>query len=75
MPAPPGKYQPGRKRDDKRALMQALVAVGADAAGIFPDGTAIEFVNTEKTSSTDLYERLARYCDEQVCEGNPRDRP
>ena len=32
----------------------------------FPDGTTIEFVNTEKTSSTDLYERLARYCDEQV---------
>lgn len=61
-----GKYQPGASEDDKRALMQALVAIGADAAGIFPDGTAIEFVNTEKTSSTDLYERLARYCDEQV---------
>lgn len=39
---------------------------GRTRAGIFPDGTAIEFVNTEKTSSTDLYERLARYCDEQV---------
>lgn len=66
MPLRLGKYQPGASEDDKRALMQALVAIGADAAGIFPDGTAIEFVNTEKTSSTDLYERLARYCDEQV---------
>ena len=66
MPLRLGTYQPGASEDDKRALMQALVAIGADAAGIFPDGTAIEFVNTEKTSSTDLYERLARYCDEQV---------
>lgn len=66
MPLRLGKYQPGASEDDKRALMQALAAIGADAAGIFPDGTAIEFVNTEKTSSTDLYERLARYCDEQV---------
>lgn len=66
MPLRLGKYQPGASEEDKRALMQALISIGADAAGIFPDGTAIEFVNTEKTSSTDLYERLARYCDEQV---------
>lgn len=66
MPLRLGKYQPGASEDDKLALMQALAQIGADAAGIFPDGTTIEFVNTEKTSSTDLYERLARYCDEQV---------
>jgi len=66
MPLRLGKYQPGASEDDKRALMQALAQIGADAAGIFPDGTTIEFVNTEKASSTDLYERLARYCDEQV---------
>ena len=46
--------------------MQALIQIGADAAGIIPDGTAIDFITTEKTSSTDLYERLARYCDEQI---------
>jgi phage gp29-like protein len=61
-----GKYQPGASEDEKRALMQALVQIGADAAGIIPDGTSIEFITTEKTSSTDLYERLARYCDEQI---------
>ena len=46
--------------------MQALIQLGADAAGIIPEGASIEFVTTEKTSSTDLYERLARYCDEQI---------
>ena len=66
MPLRLGKYQPGASEDDKRALMQALAQIGADAAGIFPDGTTIEFINTEKASSTDLYERLARYCDEQI---------
>ena len=61
-----GKYAPGASEDDKRALMQALIQIGADAAGIIPDGTTIDFINTEKTSSSDLYERLARYCDEQI---------
>lgn len=61
-----GKYQPGASEADKAALMQALIQIGADAAGIIPDGTTIDFITTEKTSSADLYERLARYCDEQT---------
>lgn len=61
-----GKYAPGASEADKLALMQALIQIGADAAGIIPDGTTIDFITTEKTSSTDLYERLARYCDEQI---------
>lgn len=61
-----GKYQPGASKADKLALMQALIQIGADAAGIIPDGTTIDFITTEKTSSSDLYEHLARYCDEQI---------
>nr|DAR93078.1 MAG TPA: portal [Caudoviricetes sp.] len=61
-----GKYAPGASEADKLALMQALIQIGADAAGIIPDGTTIDFITTEKTSSSDLYERLARYCDEQI---------
>ena len=61
-----GKYSQGASEDDKRALMQALAQIGTDAAGIFPDGTMIDFINTDKASSTDLFERLSRYCDEQI---------
>lgn len=61
-----GKYAPGASEADKVALMQALIQIGADAAGIIPDGTSIDFITTEKTSSSNLYERLARYCDEQI---------
>ena len=61
-----GTYQPGASEADKAALMQALIQIGADAAGMIPEGTKIEFITTEKTGSTDLYDRLARYCDEQM---------
>lgn len=61
-----GKYAAGASDADKAALMKALVQIGADAAGIIPDGTEINFITTEKAGSTDLYERLARYCDEQI---------
>ena len=66
MPLRLGKYQPGASEDDKKALMQALVQIGTDAAGMVPDGTAIDFITAEKTSSIDLYEKLARFCDEQT---------
>lgn len=61
-----GKYSQGASQDDKKALMRALRQIGADASGIIPDGTEIEFITTEKTSSVDLFERLARYADEQI---------
>lgn len=66
MPLRLGKYQPGASEEDKTALMRALIQIGADAAGIVPEGTSIDFITTDKASSTDLYERLARYCDEQI---------
>ena len=61
-----GKYAPGASDEDKRALMEALIQIGADAAGIIPDGATIDFITTEKIGSTNLYEQLARYCDEQI---------
>lgn len=66
MPLRLGKYAPGASDDDKDALMQALVKIGTDAAGIIPEGTEIDFHEANKTSSIDVYERLARYCDEQM---------
>ena len=61
-----GKYQPGASEADKAALMQALIQIGADAAGMVPEGTSIDFITTQKNDSSDLYESLARYCDEQM---------
>lgn len=66
MPLRLGKYAQGASESDKASLRSALIHLGVDAAGIIPEGTDIQFVTAEKAAATDLYERLARYCDEQM---------
>lgn len=66
MPLRIGKYNPGASEEDKMDLMQALINLGSDAAGILPEGTSIEFKDSEKATSINLFETLARYCDEQM---------
>ena len=66
MPLRLGKYNPSASEADKEALMRALVQIGTDAAGIIPDGTEIEFKESNKSTSINVYESLARYCDEQI---------
>ena len=66
MPLRLGKYSAASSEDDKKALMDAIYSLGTDAAGIVPDSTVIEFIESNKTSSVEIYELLARYCDEQI---------
>lgn len=66
MPLRLGKYSAAASEEDKKALMQAIYSLGTDAAGIVPDSTVIEFIESNKTSSVQIYELLARYCDEQI---------
>lgn len=65
MPLRLGKYDASASEDDKKQLMDAIVSLGTDAAGVVPTSTMIEFIESNKTASADIYERLARYCDEQ----------
>lgn len=66
MPLRLGKYSAAASEDDKQALMKAVYELGSDAAGIVPDTTLIEFIESQKTTSVEIYEKLARYCDEQI---------
>lgn len=66
MPLRLGTYDATASEDDKLALMDAIVQLGTDAAGIVPAGTSIQFIESQKQSSVDIYERLARFCDEQM---------
>ncbi len=66
MPIRLGKYSQAASEDDKRQLMDAIYMIGTDAAGIIPDSAVIEFIESNKTTSAEIYERLARYCDEQI---------
>ena len=66
MPLRLGKYDASASEDDKKQLMEAIISLGTDAAGIVPSSTMIEFIESQKTTSVEIYERLARYCDEQI---------
>lgn len=66
MPLRLGKYTAAASEADQRALMEAIYSLGTDAAGIIPDSTMIEFIESNKTTSVEIYEKLARYCDEQI---------
>lgn len=66
MPLRLGKYDASASEDDKRQLMEAIVSLGTDAAGIVPSSTMIDFIEAKQTSSIELYENFARFCDEQM---------
>ena len=66
MPLRLGKYNAAASKEDKMALAEAIINLGADAAGIIPETASIEFVESNKTTSADIYESFARYCDEQT---------
>jgi phage gp29-like protein len=67
MPYRLGKYDQGASIDDKKALLQALVSMGVDGAGIIPLQSEIQFLEAAgKSGSTDLFERRALYHDKQV---------
>lgn len=66
MPLRLGKYDASASDADKAALMEAIVHLGADASGIVPNTTQIDFIDSNKNSTVEIYEKLARYCDEQM---------
>ena len=66
MPFRLGKYNSGASEEDKRALQEALIMMGSDAAGIVPEGAEIEFKEAAKISSLNVYESLANFCNKEM---------
>lgn len=62
MPLRLGKYGSGATDDDKDALYNAISSLGSDAAGIISRETEIEFIETAKRGSADLYKAMATFC-------------
>lgn len=62
-----GKYPAGSSQKDRDTLMRAVSRIGSDAAAIIPDSMLIEFVESSgKTMTVDAFEKLCRFCDEQI---------
>lgn len=65
-PTAVGKYPNSASAGEKDKLLQALNAISNDAGIIVPEGMLVELLNIAAT--TDNYEKLARYLDEQISE-------
>ncbi|MAI62426.1 MAG: hypothetical protein CBB87_08120 [Micavibrio sp. TMED27] len=62
-----GKYGTGSSEEDRRVLMRAVANIGSDAAAIIPESMQIEFIEAgDKSKTSEVFEKLARYCDEQI---------
>lgn len=57
-----GKYSGGASEDEKATLLRAVMSIGHDAAGIIPEGMAIEFIEAAKGAS-DPYEAMMSWCE------------
>jgi len=67
-PTAVGKYPSHATMTEQGKLLEALAAIAQDTGIIIPEGTMIELLEATRSGSTDAYEKLARYMDEQISE-------
>lgn len=60
-----GKYPPGTGDPEKASLMRAVIQLGHSAAGIIPEGMAIDFVDAAEGSEAPFL-AMMRYCDDAM---------
>ena len=61
-----GKYGPDATDEDRRNLLRAVANIGTDAAAIIPESMLLEFIETSQKASADMYEKLAKFMEQQV---------
>ncbi|MQX36828.1 phage portal protein family protein [Roseospira navarrensis] len=67
MPIRIGRYDQAHSAEDRAVLKQAVSMIGRQAAAILPRGMDLEFIDAAQGAvGPDVFERLARYWDEQV---------
>ena len=64
-----GKYDANASEDDRRTLLRAVRQIGTDLAAIMPRSMEVEFINGAVTGGEQMFERSARYWDEQLSKG------
>ena len=60
-----GKYQAGASDDEKNTLLRAVMSIGHDAAGIIPEGMAVEFQEAAKGTEKP-FEAMIAWCERTV---------
>ncbi|MBZ9574407.1 DUF935 domain-containing protein [Modicisalibacter sp. MOD 31.J] len=62
LPARVGKYPKNATQQEKATLLRAVVSMGKDAAGIVPEGMAIEFMEAAG-GRADMFESMIHWCE------------
>lgn len=62
LPVRIGKYPPGATEQEKTTLLKALASIGHNAAGIFPDGMAVELL-AAANGRVDPYQSMTDWCE------------
>jgi phage gp29-like protein len=62
LPARIGKYPPGASDKEKATLLRAVVEIGHNAAGIIPEGMAMEFM-AAAAGASDPFEVMIAWCE------------
>jgi len=66
MPLRLGRYDSGAGAEDKEALAAAIKSLGSDAAGIISKNTEIQFIESQKQGSADVYRGLTDFCNREM---------
>ncbi len=69
MPLRVGKFDKSASEEDKAKLLQAVIGIANDAAGIIPKEMDIEFITNSSRGGDSLFERFSEYLDKQVSKG------
>lgn len=64
-----GKYDTHATPEERRELLKAVRQIGVDMAAIVPKSMEVEIVAGSITGAHELYEKNARYWDEQISKG------
>lgn len=62
LPARLGKYQKNASDKEKATLLRAVLSLGSNAAGIIPEGMAIEFL-TAAEGRSDVFGAMLQWCE------------
>jgi len=61
-----GKYGNGATEEEKKTLLRAVSNIGTDAAATIPESMMIEFIKSDGKGSSDMYEKLCNWMDQQM---------
>ena len=65
-PTAVGKYPAGTPEAEQDSLLSSISSMAQDAAIAIPDNMVVDLLEAKRSGNSDVFERIARYMDEQI---------